>query len=336
MTDEKLQKALKECQKTILVSLKALTNQNDQSTSSSALPPALGDVVGQLLNQLRQAITALGLSFNPPITIDAAIQQLEKISEYIGKLISCVLLASTTSTTLLAEEWKFGITRIIEELNKHIQILQNIEKDGEGDQYLSSTGMVWESIDNLLNDLSKDEKMALKRIWKSHQSTVKDAWEEFKEILERKTEENGNEKDGEQNNDGDLDNEWDELDLGGEELSEEERMRAEAAKPLLALHQILHSTIPKFMDQLDQEDYRVILNISTDFVDAYDNAVSSMHPEQDESEIEEAISEIEEVSRKLAGTIKDKSIDKWSERLELEKKKWEERRLNLDSLKNAI
>ncbi|WVW86945.1 hypothetical protein I302_109001 [Kwoniella bestiolae CBS 10118] len=316
MTDPKLQKALKECQKTILTSLKALSSTPSPSSSSS-IPPPLGDVVGQLLAQLRQSITALGLSFNPPITIDAAIQQLDKVSEYVGKLISCVLLASTPSTELLAEEWKDGLSRIIEEINKHIQTLET-----QGD-YLSSTGIVWESIDNLLSELSKDELGAVKRRWKGHQGTVKDAWMEFKEILESSPED--------QDEDG-----WDELDLGGEELTEEEKKRAEAAKPLLALHQILHSTIPKFIDQLPQDNYRPILKISTDFVDAYDNAVSSMHPEQDESEIEEALSEVEEISRKLAGMISDKSIAKWSERLDTEKKKWEERRMNLSSLKDAI
>nr|XP_019000947.1 uncharacterized protein I203_06590 [Kwoniella mangroviensis CBS 8507]OCF64408.1 hypothetical protein I203_06590 [Kwoniella mangroviensis CBS 8507] len=326
MTDPKLQKALKECQKTVLTSLKALTTSSSfSSTSSSDIPPALGDVVGQLLAQLRQSITALGLSFNPPITVDAAIQQLGKISEYIGKLISCVLLACTPSTELLAEEWKGGLISVVEETNKHIQVL-----DGNGD-YLSSTGIVWESIDNLLNDLSKDESSALKRRWKAHQSTVKDAWQEFKELLESTSDVDGRHDEDEDGEDG-----WDELDLGGEALSEEEKKRAEGAKPLLALHQILHSTILKFLDQLNQNDYRRILQISTNFVNAYDNAVSSMHPEQDESEIEEALLEVEEVSRTMAGMIDDKSIDKWTERLDSEKKKWEERRLDLSSLKDAI
>ncbi|WVQ66064.1 uncharacterized protein L199_004242 [Kwoniella botswanensis] len=328
MTDPKLQKALKECQKTVLTSLKALTNASSPSpTSSSDIPPALGDVLGQLLAQLRQSITALGLSFNPPITIDAAIQQLGNLSEYIGKLISCVLLATTPSTELLAEEWKEGLISVVEETNKHIQVLE------ENGDYLSSTGIVWESIDNLLKDLSKDESSALKRRWKIHQSTVKDAWQEFKELLECTSDDNGREDEIE-NEDGE--DGWDELDLGGEALSEEERKRAEAAKPLLALHQILHFTIPKFLDQLNQNDYRPILQISTDFVNAYDNAVSSMHPEQDESEIEEALLEVEEVSRKMAGMINDKSIEKWTDMLDSERKKWEERRLDLSSLKDAI
>ncbi|WWD04581.1 hypothetical protein V865_002651 [Kwoniella europaea PYCC6329] len=330
MTDPKLQKALKECQKTVLTSLKALTTScSSSSTSSSDIPPALGDVVGQLLAQLRQSITALGLSFNPPITIDAAIQQLGKISEYIGKLISCVLLATTPSTELLAEEWKEGLISVVEETNKHTRVLE------ENGDYLSSTGIVWESIDSLLNDLSKDEPSALKRRWKVHQSTVKDAWQEFKELLESASDDKGKEDENENVNEDGEDG-WDELDLGGEALSEEERKRAEVAKPLLALHQILHSTIPKFLDQLNQNDYRRILQISTDFVNAYDNAVSSMHPEQDESEIEGALLEVEDSSRKMAGMFKDKSIEKWTERLESEKKKWEERRLDLSSLKDAI
>ncbi|WWC73711.1 uncharacterized protein I206_107683 [Kwoniella pini CBS 10737] len=317
--DPNLQKALTESQKIILISLKALTSQSSSShsSSSSSIQSGLGDAFQQLLNQLRQSITVLGLSFNPPITIKAAIKELNKISENIGQLISCILISNLSS--LLFEEWKFGIINIIEEVIKHIKVLEN------QDDYLSSTGKVWESIDNLLNDLSKDEQSALRKKWKIHQSTVKDAWSEFKEILE-------NQGDSEDPlNDG-----WDELDLGGEELSEDERKRAEAAKPLLALHQILHATIPRFINQLTEDQYRPILAISTNFVDAYDDAVSSMHPGQDEPEIEEALIQLEDISRQLAGKIQDPSVDKWVERLEIEQKKWEERRLDLKTLKNAL
>ncbi|WRT69680.1 uncharacterized protein IL334_006670 [Kwoniella shivajii] len=325
MADPKLSKALKESRKSILSSVKALSSANQDS---SPLPPALGEVVSQLLAQLRQSITALGVSYNPPITIEGAIQQLERISEYIGKLISCVLLCS--SSQLLAEEWKSGITNITEEIVRHISVLEQ----NENDAYLSSTGMVWESIDNLSKELSKDETQALRRRWKSHQSTVKDAWEEFKELLDAGTKRTeGKEQD---EDDEDENGEWDELDLGGEELSDDERNTAEAAKPLLALYQILHSTIPRFFDRVKEDEYRSLLIASTEFVDAYDGAVSAMHPAQDTQEIEETLQEIESVSRKMAGMVSDKGISKWTERLDVEKKKWGERRLDMKSLSEAI
>ncbi|WWC65797.1 uncharacterized protein I303_108419 [Kwoniella dejecticola CBS 10117] len=328
--DAKLLKALIESQKTIIVSLKAISSapaSSSSSASSCSLQEGLGDAFQQLLKQLRQSMTVLGLSFNPPITLEAAIKELSKISETIGQLISCVLLANSSS--LLFEEWKSGVTDISQEVIRHIKVLEDQE------DYLSSTGKVWESIDSVLTDLSRDEESALRRKWKSHQSTVKDAWTEFKEILESEGESRGDEdEDGDdQVDDGDG---WDELDLGGEYLTEDERKRAEAAKPLLALHQILHSTLPKFTNQLSPNQYRPILRISSKFVDAYDDAVSSMHPGQDESEIQESLDEVEAISRQLASEFKDKSIDKWVERLDVEKQKWNERRMNLDSLKDAL
>ncbi|OCF42619.1 hypothetical protein I317_03604 [Kwoniella heveanensis CBS 569] len=342
--DAKLKKSLKECRSTCALSLRALASSSKQNESlTSTLPAGLGEAVAGLLVNLRQTTTALGLAFKPPISVDAAIQQLDKTSDQIGKLISCVLLTHG----YLAEEWKAGVEGIGGELVRHIDVLSSRDRntsDGAGvagsdDAYLASTGMVWESIDRLANGLSKDEKSAVVRMYKGQQGTVKDAWEEFKGIVDNQggaeAELEGGDEDG-----------WDELDLGGEELLDQERKRAEAAKPLLALHQILHATIPRFIDQFDHRSdgsssaakhtYTELIQTSTAFVDAYDEAVSSMHPGQDEEDIEETLRELESVSCRLAGMVDDKSVDKWRERLEIEKQKWEERRLDLASLGDAL
>ncbi|WVF68271.1 hypothetical protein IAT40_003036 [Kwoniella sp. CBS 6097] len=343
--NSKLKKSLKECKTTCALSLRALSsNAKNDEPPVTPLPPGLGEAVAGLLVNLRQTTTALGLAFKPPISVDAAIQQLDKTSDHIGKLISCVLLAHG----YLAEEWRNGVEGIGGEIVRHIDVLSSsgsTEASGsKGDEYLASTGMVWESIDRLANGLSKDQRSAVVRKYKGQQGTVKDAWEEFKGILEEQEDDVKGEDEAE-------DDGWDELDLGGEALSEDERKRAEAAKSLLALHQILHATIPRFIDQfhdaidIDTENasfpsgrhtYTELMQTSTAFVDAYDEAVSSMHPGQDEEDIEECLSELEAVSLKLAEMVDDKSIGKWRERLQVEKKKWDERRLDLSSLGDAL
>ncbi|WVQ95822.1 hypothetical protein IAU59_002921 [Kwoniella sp. CBS 9459] len=348
--DAKLKKSLKECKSTCALSLRALATNitiNNDNQTTTALPPGLGEAVAGLLVNLRQTTTALGLSFKPPISVDAAIQQLDKTSDHIGKLISCVLLANG----YLAEEWRHGVEAIGGEVVRHIDVLSSSSgstngaaSGSKGDEYLASTGMVWESIDRLADSLSKDEKSAVLKKYTGQQGTVKDAWEEFKGILES---EGVDHQDADDENDVKEDDGWDELDLGGEALNDEERNRAEAAKSLLALHQILHATIPRFVDQFrDANDaetsstakrtYTELIRISTAFVDAYDEAVSSMHPGQDEEEVEESLKELENVSLRLAGMVEDRSIGKWRERLEVEKKKWDERRLDLKSLSDAL
>ncbi|KAK8849664.1 hypothetical protein IAR55_004999 [Kwoniella newhampshirensis] len=285
---------LNDCQAALQTAVQALSRRTD----SEASHPGLGDVFAQLLSNLRQTVTSLSLAFKPPVTIPAAIQQLDKVSDQVGRLISCVLLAPGE----LATEWRQGMSNIGVEMVKYLQVLVS---DGD---YLGATGMVWEAIDSLANDLSKDEPAAVAKRWRHQQSVVKDAWDEFKGILE------GGDDDG-----------WDELDMG-ESLTEKERTRTEA---------VLHAMFPRYLDQCKSK-YRAVLETSSSFVDSFDKAVSAMHPEQDEEEVNEALKELEAVSRRLAETVHDTAIDRWRDRLDLEKKKWEERRLDLTSLSVAI
>lgn len=165
----------------------------------------VADAFAQLLVNFRQTVTSLGLAFKPPVTVSAAIQQLEKAAEQLNQLISCVLITHGE----MGREWKEGVLSIGAEVERHLDVLE-----AEGD-YLQSTGKIWEAIDRVSRDLSRDENSAIIRRWKIHQSIVKDAWDEFKEILE----DSQNEDD---------DGGWDELGLGDTSLSEEERSRTEA------------------------------------------------------------------------------------------------------------
>nr|XP_031857612.1 uncharacterized protein CI109_007007 [Kwoniella shandongensis]KAA5524684.1 hypothetical protein CI109_007007 [Kwoniella shandongensis] len=282
MLEPQLAKGLTDCQTSVQRAVQALSRENGSAT----LPPGLGDAFAQLLANLRQTVTSLSLVFKPPVTISAAIQQLEKVSDQ-GEL---------------ANEWREGIRNIGTEVNNYLEVLAS-----EGD-YLNATGRVWEAIDALASDLSKEESAAVSKRWRIQQSVVKDAWDEFKGILE------GQEDEG-----------WDELDMG-ESLTEEERSRSEA---------VLHAMFPRYLNQC-KSDYRLVLEVSSSFVDAYDNAVSAMHPEQDEDEINEALEALEIIARRLAAMARDVGLDRWRDRLDLEKNKWGERRMNMASLSAAI
>lgn len=294
----------------------------------------IADAFAQLLVNFRQTVTSLGLAFKPPVTVSAAKQQLEKVSEQLNQLISCVLISHGE----MGREWKEGVLSIGAEVERHLDVLE-----AEGD-YLQSTGKIWEAIDRMSRDLSRDEKSAIIRRWKIHQSIVKDAWDEFKEILE-------------DSQNGDDDGGWDELGLGDTSLSEEERSRAEAVslccilraecmwltrdihvsqiKPLLSLHQLLHASIPRYFDEAE-DHLQALLEESSKFVDCYDEVVSSLHPEQDEEEIYSALGDIEKISRRMASLVGNVSIDKWTTKYDMEREKWSDRKFNMRSLGVAI
>lgn len=126
-------------------------------------------------------------------------------------------------------------------------------------------------------------------------------------------------------------------------------------KPLLGLHQILYSTIPRYLPLLvltPEETYTDLLHTGSSVVAAFDSAVSAMYPEQDREEIETAIDQLNERSRKLA-TLLTARLDrvsredekrvacrlflgKWEDRLEKEVKTWSERSLSVKSLEYAL
>lgn len=193
--------AIVACRASCKASIQALSGKQP----SLDVSPNIGDAFAQCLVNFRQTVTSLGMAFKPPVTVPAATQQLEKISDQLSQLIACVLITHGE----MGKEWKEGILDISAEVERHLDVLE-----AEGD-YLQSTGKIWEAIDRMSRDLSRDEKSAITRRWKIHQSIVKDAWDEFKEILEDI-----------QNRDDD--GGWDELGLGGTSLSEGEKSRAEA------------------------------------------------------------------------------------------------------------
>ncbi|OWZ65425.1 hypothetical protein AYX14_06224 [Cryptococcus neoformans] len=308
MMDPQLKTAIVACRASCKASIQALSGKQP----SLDVSPNIGDAFAQCLVNFRQTVTSLGMAFKPPVTVPAATQQLEKISDQLSQLIACVLITHGE----MGKEWKEGILDISGEVERHLDVLE-----AEGD-YLQSTGKIWEAIDRMSRDLSRDEKSAITRRWKIHQSIVKDAWDEFKEILE-------------DNQNRDDDGGWDELGLGGTSLSEGEKSRAEAIKPLLSLHQLLHASIPRYFDQAE-DHLQVLLEESSKFVDCYDELVSSLHPEQDEEEIDSALGDIEKISRGMASLVGNMSTDKWAIKYDMEKGKWSDRKFDMRSLAVAI
>jgi hypothetical protein len=202
-------------------SLRALqTTPASTSTSVPPLVPGLPDAFAQLLTTFRHTVTGLSLAFKPPITVPAAIAQLDKLSDQLGRIISCVIAASAGEAwdlSSLVEEWRDGVLTIAGEVDKYLDALEDGGRTDAGpsdNPYLLHTGMVWDSIDKLDKELSRTEVQAVAKRWEGQKEVVKDAWNEFKEFLE-----DAGGKDGEAEAEGnearldldDDDDEWGEL-----------------------------------------------------------------------------------------------------------------------------
>jgi len=197
--------------------------------------------LAQLLKQLHYQITSLSLSFKPPVTPAAAVSSLNKLNDGFGRVVACVVAASGgRGNSALVDEWKDGVELIGSEILRLLDVFANVsekEQRGEGasnkddNPYLVHTGLVWDAITNLSQDLSGSEVVAVSKKWRGQGEVMKDAWTEFKEFLEEQDEEG--EYTGEDEKDDfelDDDDEFAELEdmMKGGKLSPEERSRAEA------------------------------------------------------------------------------------------------------------
>jgi hypothetical protein len=267
--------------------------------------------------------------------------------------------------------------RISGEIERLLGILKDHQHETstvDENPYLAHTGLVWAAIDRM-KGLSRTENEAVIKRWEGQKEIVKDAWTEFKEFLE---DQEGDEDDDDDDDFGDggedEDDEWGVLERGmaGGKMSAEEKSRAEAvsptphspikltaqAKPLLGLHQLLHASIPRFLPCLatstKESTYHDLVDASGQTVAAFDTAISTMYPEQDESEISSSLRDLGEVSRKTISLLQSRLaanstsstqaqrdqftlfLSKWLERLEKENASWEERRLSVASLNSAL
>lgn len=225
--------------KSIHASLQALGPLSSSSSTQPvpSLPEGLADILIALLQTIRHTTTALALSFKPPITVPAAIQQLDKIADEYARTTSCVVGAAFHGTySVLVDEWREGVESIGTEIQRLLAILDDSRKtgpkngNGVENPYLAHTGMVWAAIDRM-KGLSKTENQAVIKRWEGQKETVKDAWTEFKEFLE--DQEGDDDKEDEEDDFIYGDEILDELGalekaMAGGTMSTEERARAEA------------------------------------------------------------------------------------------------------------
>ena len=131
------------------------------------------------------------------------------------------------------------------------------------------------------------------------------------------------------------------------------------AKTLLGLHQVLHASISRFIPPSSplhpDPNYRQLITDTGAIVAAFDTAIGAMYPVQKETEIESALNDLETKSKRVIvsaeavlAQVQDEEgrksqqeklgnfSQRWTDRLESEKKAWEERKMSLRSLQDAL
>lgn len=288
---------------------------------------------------MKKETTTLALAFKPPITEGAISQQLDKLTDQVGRLVSCVIAAAGgggDARSLLVDDWNEGVLHLGSELERLLTVLEesvgaepavpaaSSSKVTDDNPYLAHTGLVWDAVDRFAASLPPTEVAAVTKHWEGQKETVRDAWSEYKEFLEDhdedEDEDDSDEDDDEDGDGGDDDDEWGMLEKGldaklspterkrSEAVSREARFRADTtqAKPLLGLHQIMHAQIPRHLGLLvhdPEEAYTALLDASAGVVAAFDTAVSAMYPEQDGAEVAATLDALGKKSRALAAAF---------------------------------
>lgn len=213
-----------------------LVSQGAKSATLSPVPSGLAEATLNLLTSLRQTVTTLALSFKPPITAAGITRYLDKTTDEAGRLVSCVVAAAAGNGggSVLVEEWRDGVAGVGREVERLLATLEEgvaagaSGSDNSDSPYLAHTGLVWDAIDKLKARLPADERSAVTQRWEVQKETVRDAWTEFKEMLE-----DADEDDEEEEDDGgfedDEDDEWGELERAmNANMNATEKKRAEA------------------------------------------------------------------------------------------------------------
>lgn len=191
------------------------------------LAPGLSEATLNLLASIRQTVTTLTLAFKPPLTAAGITKYLSQAEDEMGRLASCVI-ATGGGESVLSQDWKEGVQSIGSEMQRLFGVMECGVVDPTK-EYLAQTGIVWDLIDLLRARLPADEISAVTQRWEMQKSTMRDAWSEFKEMLEDAGSEEEEEDDPFGMGD---DDEWGELQkaMNGN-LGSGEKRRAEAVCP---------------------------------------------------------------------------------------------------------
>ena len=119
-------------------------------------------------------------------------------------------------------EWRDRVQTLGEELIRYLVILRDAQGKDDDVAFLTHTGMVWDALDRF-GEPSKSEMAAVLKRWDGQRGLVKDAWEEFRELLEE-------DQDGEMSESSAIGDDDDDLDwmIRDGSLSEEELSRTQA------------------------------------------------------------------------------------------------------------
>ncbi|CAK9782531.1 hypothetical protein CC85DRAFT_37835 [Cutaneotrichosporon oleaginosum] len=328
-------------------------------------PDGLADILAALLTQLKTTTTTLALAFKPPLSPAAIKPYADKLEDQVARAVSCVLALAgaappNAGRSALVDAWRGGVTGIGEAAEAFLAVLEDAAKSGsvkregrETDQspYLAHTGLVHAAIDRFATSLPRTEGEAVAKAWEGQKGTMRDAWDEFKELLEDDSEEDDADFDG----DVGLDDEFGILEASMGKLSPSERKRAEAAKSVLGLHQVLHASLPRFLPLLvlsPEESYSDLVAAGGALVSALDDAVASLHPGQDSGEINAEVEALNARGRALASAfatrleraggepqtraVAESFVSRWEAKLVQEVAKWEETRVSLADLGDAL
>jgi hypothetical protein len=222
-----------------------IVTQGPVNETITALPAGLSEAALNLLTSLRMTITTLALSFKPPLTAAGITKYLDKATHEVGRLVSCVVAAAAgNGKSVLVEEWREGVQGVGGEVDRLIAVIEDGVRSGlnqnQGETsaaespYLAHTGIVWDAIDRLKARLPADELSAVTQRWEGQKEMVRDAWGEFKEMLEDAAEDAEDEDEDMDEDDAgfeamDDDDEWAELEKAmNASMNATERKRAEA------------------------------------------------------------------------------------------------------------
>lgn len=219
------------------------------------------DALLTLLKHTRQEITSLSLAFSgKSILIPAAESQTKKVEDDYSRLVAVVL--GLPKGSCLSTEWAKEVGELGEAIGSLFSIfiedaraLENPSSSSSTSSlsttsptttsskappkpYLIQTKQIWTHIDHLILNISSSEPQALIKLWRSDQGCIKDAFEEYKELLEIDEgvgkSVDGDDDDGEEEErdeeDEQVDDEWADLERelqGGdqEEMTPDERDR---------------------------------------------------------------------------------------------------------------
>ncbi|KAI5449169.1 hypothetical protein NCC49_005255 [Naganishia albida] len=248
-----------------------------------------------ILKHLRQDVTALSLAFSgKSVTIDAAVAQLPKVADHVGRLAACVV--ALPSEGCLVQEWRQDVVEVADRLDKYCKALvahcdnpppiaSSSSAPPAPAPYLVQTSSVWAAIDKMLKSSSRDEPSAIKKSWKQDRECMDDAMGEFKDLLE---EDEGVGEDETFNQDS----EWAELERelnGGGDLSEVEMQRVKKLDTIVKLIMVLHNRFQsRFLDIPDLLQLPDQLDLSHSISANFDACVASLYPPQNTREVKQA------------------------------------------------